>query len=126
MRNIKALCPVLRRNIQVLDDWYPSYKENGKLYVNAFVSVHDATEDEFTIKFYNACYTDKNGNKFRYEVRIAFWGADDTGIEKVYYTNDLDEAIKYYRQFKKILNKLKKQHPKVLKWYLLDDGFEFI
>ena len=119
MRNIKALCPKLDRNIQVLDNWYPSYKENGKLYVNAFVSVHDATEN-------NVCYTDENANKFRYAVRIAFWGADDTGIEKVYYTNDLDEAIKYYRQFKKILSKLKKQHSKILKWYLLDNGFEYI
>ena len=126
MRNIKALCPGLRRKIQVLDNWYPSYKENGKLYVIAYVSAHDATKDEFTVKCYNACYTDENGNKFRYEVRISFWGADDTGIEKVYYTNDLDEAVMFYRQFKKLLNKLKKQHSKILKWYLLDNGFEFI
>lgn len=122
-RNIKAICPHLDRDVEVLDDWYPSYIKNGKKYVSVFVSAADATRNPLMKKYYNSAFIGRDGRAYRYAVTMLAWGADDTGYEKIYYTNDLLEAIGHYRRFKKMLNKLQKSHPKDLKWFLMDNGF---
>ena len=122
-RDIKALCPELRRDIEVLDDWCPSYMKRGKRYVDASVNAADATKMRFFSEHYSSAFIGYDGKAYRYAVSMSVWGADDTGLEKLYYTNDLTEAVGHYRQFKKMMNKLKRSHAKDLKYYLYDLGF---
>ena len=63
---IKMRCPDITKFIQVADDWYPSYKRNGKLFVECHIHVgYDKFEDS-------------------YFAHINFWGADDFGLEKYF------------------------------------------
>lgn len=123
-RNIKALCPDIFREVQVLDDWYPSFYKNNKLYVCAEVVAVDAETDTIMKDLYNSTFYDDNGNKYRYCVGSLYGGADDTMLIKEYLTNDIEEAVKNYRQFKSLLNKLQKSHPRNLKSYLYNIGFK--
>jgi hypothetical protein len=98
--------------IAVRDDWYPSYNIHGKLYVKAELTCWQDVHDE-------------NGKRYKYGVQIVFYGADDTGMEKCMYTDDEQEAVFFYRKFKKFLRRLKKMHHLDLKTFLLNNGFQY-
>ena len=76
------------KNVQVSDDWYPCYDRDTNPYVIARVTLYDMCEVPSN-KY-------PKRNIVRFDVRIAFWGADDTGMCKEYSFPDLHLANSTY------------------------------
>lgn len=109
---ITSKCPKRKTMIEVRDDWYPSYSIHGKLYVKAELTCWQDVYDE-------------NGKHYKYGVQIVVYGADDTGMEKCMYTDDEQEAVLFYRHFKKFMRNIKKRNTLYLKDLLLDNGYHY-
>lgn len=122
-RNIKSICPDISRKVQVLDDWNPSFYKKNKLYVYAEIIAVDAGSNKFMKSIYGGVFRDSDGNEYRYCAAALYGGDDGIMLKKAYLTNDVEEAIKHYRRFKKLLNRLQKTHPRDLRSYLYDIGF---
>ncbi len=82
INKIKAVCPDSLRKVYVMDNWYPSYKENGtnKLYVECEVIC------SYDTKFYT---------------KIIFSGADDFAMEKEFESSDMSDVVAVYKKFRK-------------------------
>lgn len=104
--------PTLARWVEVRDNWYDSYEENGKLYVIATLSF------EKHGLIHELC-----GYSSNYYIRFAFWGNDDTGLIYEGCFDTLEEVYKQYKRCRKFLNHLKKMKALDLKRFLLDNGF---
>jgi len=121
MRNIESFCPKSTSWLEVRDNWYPAYERNNKLWVEATISAISGYIDYS----YTGEGLDRkcNEKRYNYGVNIMFWGADDFALEKSIGTNDFDEAVKIYRQFRKLIRKIKKMGTMDLQWFLHERGF---
>ena len=114
MRNIKSFCPDIEKWIEVIDNWYPSYKIRGKFYVQAAIRVYDI-KNELAFRI---CSCEEEVNEKGYMIYCSFWGADDTYMAKEILVDNQEQAIVEYRKLRKLLNKLNKQKAKELQSYL--------
>lgn len=113
MRNIKSFCPDVTRWIEVMDDWYPSYKIRSKLYVQASIRVYEVEIES----------AGEEINERGYMIYCSFWGADDMYMAKEIFFDNQNQAIVEYKKLRKLLSKLTKQKTKELKPYLRKLGF---
>ena len=121
MRNIESFCPRSTSWVEVRDNWYPAYERNNKLWVEATISAISGYIDySYVGEGLNHKCSEKHYN---YGVQIVFWGADDFALEKCIGTDDFDKAVKIYRQFRKLIRKIKKMETMDLQWFLYERGF---
>ncbi len=84
------------KNVPVSDDWHPSYDKDTNPYVVGRVCMYD--------------FSNGPSNKYpkrnivRFDVRVALWGADDTGMEKSYTYSTMREARRMYGVWNKWLS----------------------
>ena len=106
MRNIKSFCPDITKKIEVIDNWYGSYTDSltGKLYVECSITITQYCDND-------------------YDVIVSFWGNDDFCLGKRFTTDNANEAIKKYKEFKNYVKKLPRG--KKLQDVLYKDNFVY-